>query len=276
MPAILHPDYELTQTTLAQVRVIVERLARRCGYDAVAAAMPAGDKRLLQHIRREVMRKQRLRASNGSQARTSIALPCLCRRTLTRADWTSSLDPPPAPLSRCATDPPFCKLTHACISCVWDCPPVNALVLDSSIIGHRRGRSSRTGARQPNAGPALCMTRQHKVMCVPALCVRRGMRARMGARGRRARRAPASGRTPRCSPTTRTAAAAATALRALRQPPARAAGALPAGGRLGTQDSRCAAQFPTLGFSGMQSSTAGTVQHLEAQAPITRWGRCLD
>ena len=48
--------------------MIVERLARRCGYDDVAAAMPAGDKRLLQHIRREVLRKQRLRAGSGSQA----------------------------------------------------------------------------------------------------------------------------------------------------------------------------------------------------------------
>ncbi len=49
------------------MRTIVERLARRCGYDAVAAAMPAGDKRLLQHIRREALRKQRLRAGGGSQ-----------------------------------------------------------------------------------------------------------------------------------------------------------------------------------------------------------------
>jgi len=53
------------------VRTIVERLARRCGYDAVAAAMPAGDKRLLQHIRRETLRKQRLRADVGSQVRGS-------------------------------------------------------------------------------------------------------------------------------------------------------------------------------------------------------------
>ncbi|KAK9845416.1 hypothetical protein WJX81_006006 [Elliptochloris bilobata] len=51
-----------------KVRVIVERLARRLGFDDVAAAMPAGDKRLLQHIRREALRKQRLRASAGSQA----------------------------------------------------------------------------------------------------------------------------------------------------------------------------------------------------------------
>lgn len=51
-----------------QVRVIVERLARRCGYDAVAGAMPPDDKRLLTHIHRENLRKQRLRSSEaGSQ-----------------------------------------------------------------------------------------------------------------------------------------------------------------------------------------------------------------
>ena len=40
-----------------QVRVIVERLARRCGYDAVATAIPEADRKLLQHIRREHIRK---------------------------------------------------------------------------------------------------------------------------------------------------------------------------------------------------------------------------
>lgn len=50
------------------MRVIVERLARKCGYDAVAGAMPPGDKRLLIHIRRENLRKQRLRSDEaGSQ-----------------------------------------------------------------------------------------------------------------------------------------------------------------------------------------------------------------
>ena len=56
--------------------MIVERLARRCGYDAVAAAMPAGDVRLLGHIRKEALRKQRLRGASqaGSQARACKAL----------------------------------------------------------------------------------------------------------------------------------------------------------------------------------------------------------
>jgi hypothetical protein len=59
---------------MQQVRVIVERLARRCGYDAVADAMPPGDKKLLSHIRKENVRKQRLRTSEaGSQVQDA---PC--------------------------------------------------------------------------------------------------------------------------------------------------------------------------------------------------------
>ena len=50
-----------------QVRVIVERLARRCGYDAVAAAMPAGDRRLLSHIQKEMLRKKRTQTKPGSE-----------------------------------------------------------------------------------------------------------------------------------------------------------------------------------------------------------------
>ena len=50
-----------------QVRVIVERLARRCGYDAVAAAMPAGDRRLLSHIQKEMLRKRRTQTKPGSE-----------------------------------------------------------------------------------------------------------------------------------------------------------------------------------------------------------------
>lgn len=53
----------------AQVRVIVERLARRCGYDAVAGAMPQGDRRLLSHIQKEMLRKKRTHARAGSQVR---------------------------------------------------------------------------------------------------------------------------------------------------------------------------------------------------------------
>jgi len=52
-----------------QVRVIVERLARRCSYDAVAAAMPEGDRRLLSHIQKEMTRKKRTQSKAGSEVR---------------------------------------------------------------------------------------------------------------------------------------------------------------------------------------------------------------
>lgn len=39
----------------------MERLVRRCGYDAVAAKMPEGDMRLLTHIRKEAARRNRLK-----------------------------------------------------------------------------------------------------------------------------------------------------------------------------------------------------------------------
>ena len=52
-----------------QVRVIVERLARRCGYDAVAAAMPEGDRKLLLHIQKEQLRKKRVQSRAGSEVR---------------------------------------------------------------------------------------------------------------------------------------------------------------------------------------------------------------
>lgn len=54
-----------------KVRVIVERLARRAGFDAMAAAMPPGDMRLLSHIRKEHTRKQKRRDASraGSEVR---------------------------------------------------------------------------------------------------------------------------------------------------------------------------------------------------------------
>jgi ribosomal RNA-processing protein 12 len=57
-------------TLLWQVRVIVERLARRCGYDTVAAAIPEGDRKLLAHIRKERLRKDgRRRGDAASEVR---------------------------------------------------------------------------------------------------------------------------------------------------------------------------------------------------------------
>ena len=49
--------------------MIVERLARRCGYDAVAAAMPEGDRKLLSHIQKEQLRKKRTQSRAGSEVR---------------------------------------------------------------------------------------------------------------------------------------------------------------------------------------------------------------
>ena len=49
--------------------MIVERLARRCGYDAVAGAMPQGDRRLLSHIQKEMLRKKRTQGRASSEVR---------------------------------------------------------------------------------------------------------------------------------------------------------------------------------------------------------------
>mmetsp|Transcript_19672 Transcript_19672/g.54892 ORF Transcript_19672/g.54892 Transcript_19672/m.54892 type:complete len:1497 (+) Transcript_19672:183-4673(+) len=48
-----------------KVRVIIERLARRCGFEAVAKHIPPSDARLLTHIRKAVNRKARQRAGEG-------------------------------------------------------------------------------------------------------------------------------------------------------------------------------------------------------------------
>jgi ribosomal RNA-processing protein 12 len=53
-----------------QIRVVVERLVRRCGYEAVAAACPPGDAKLMSHIRKQTSRKERRKAmgsEGGSQ-----------------------------------------------------------------------------------------------------------------------------------------------------------------------------------------------------------------
>ena len=54
-----------------KVRLILERLVRRCGADAVAAVTPAQDARLLVHIRKQAAARQRKRAAvrAGSQVR---------------------------------------------------------------------------------------------------------------------------------------------------------------------------------------------------------------
>ena len=47
---------------------MVERLARRCGFEAMAAVMPPSDAKLLAHIRKQCSRRQRKR-SEGSEVR---------------------------------------------------------------------------------------------------------------------------------------------------------------------------------------------------------------
>lgn len=56
---------------VAQVRVVVERLARRLGYDEVAAAIPDEHRKLLTHIRKQKTKK--LKLDKAEQARC----PCL-------------------------------------------------------------------------------------------------------------------------------------------------------------------------------------------------------
>ena len=63
---------------VAQVRVVVERLARRLGYDEVAAAIPEEHRKLLTHIRKQKTKK--LKLDKAEQAR------CSCLPLLATAD----------------------------------------------------------------------------------------------------------------------------------------------------------------------------------------------
>ena len=49
--------------------MILERLARRLDYDLIASHIPEGDRKLIVHIRKEQLRKHRLKAQSeaGSQ-----------------------------------------------------------------------------------------------------------------------------------------------------------------------------------------------------------------
>lgn len=47
----------MLDSPIMQVRLIVEKLAKRCGFDVVEAAIPEGDTKLLTHIRKERTRK---------------------------------------------------------------------------------------------------------------------------------------------------------------------------------------------------------------------------
>ena len=52
---------------ILQVRWIVEKLAKRCGFEALAQHMPEAHVKLLSHIRKENNRKERRRSEAGSQ-----------------------------------------------------------------------------------------------------------------------------------------------------------------------------------------------------------------
>jgi len=60
----------------------VERLVRRCGIEAVQAACPEGDARLVSHIRKQNARKEKRRAggseAGGSEVSLGGAVLCLC------------------------------------------------------------------------------------------------------------------------------------------------------------------------------------------------------
>lgn len=54
----------------------MEKLARRCGFDEVEAAMPEGDTKLLTHIRKERARKAARKS--GAAATEVAAAPPAC------------------------------------------------------------------------------------------------------------------------------------------------------------------------------------------------------
>lgn len=72
---------------MLQVRLIIEKLARRCGFDAVQAAVPASDSRLLSHIRRERTRKEVRKVAATSQVQFTCP-GCSANRFLTTGDQT--------------------------------------------------------------------------------------------------------------------------------------------------------------------------------------------
>lgn len=57
-----------------QVRVILERLARRCGFQAVSESIPEKDRKLLAHIRKEKQRHERKR--QGASEADGVCTSC--------------------------------------------------------------------------------------------------------------------------------------------------------------------------------------------------------
>ena len=65
----------LVSSVTVQVRVIVERLARRCGFQAVSQHIPEKDRKLLAHIRKEKQRHERKR--QGASEADGVRVSCL-------------------------------------------------------------------------------------------------------------------------------------------------------------------------------------------------------
>lgn len=57
---------------MLQVRWIVEKLAKRCGFEVVAQHMPEAHAKLLSHIRKENNRRDARRSVAGSQVGTAL------------------------------------------------------------------------------------------------------------------------------------------------------------------------------------------------------------
>ena len=64
------------------MRWIVEKLAKRCGFEEVAQHMPEAHMKLLSHIRKENSRKDRRRSEGGSQVRQLCKWPAAYRHTV--------------------------------------------------------------------------------------------------------------------------------------------------------------------------------------------------
>ncbi|PRW60392.1 ARM repeat superfamily [Chlorella sorokiniana] len=83
----------------AKVRWIVEKLAKRCGFDAVARHMPEAHAKLLSHIRKENNRKERRRSEAGSQmdvdeaeeTRSRKSRATSAARTARRSEWNEDV-----------------------------------------------------------------------------------------------------------------------------------------------------------------------------------------
>lgn len=232
-----------------KTRAIVERLARRCGLDAVREACPDGEARLVAHIRKQTARKERRRAGSqaGSEVRTVMKGLCSFRegtalqtrgggQGITAAhtvEGASIAAPqltmaPPHPvrrrgLSGAESDAPLfwggqrITLRQAHASAVaasavhWAAQPLSNFQQHTFLLNHHRSRLRTISLSHATHYIPQC------ACCLflnPPRLATRWTRARSRAAPPPARRAPASGATPPSlgpTATTTTAARAAAA-----------------------------------------------------------------